>query len=137
LIVRILTHEFAHVETLERARRWLIQAGFDPARIEVHTHGTPRIVVAVGPGEGAEVEMVLRAVEAGDPDGSPSFWDLARQQHVYPQPEPTADQVARVPHSTTFVIGWRPVDSQLEVTQLSTDVAREVAFLQQWVQQWD
>ena len=38
-IVRYVTHQFAHLETLERARRWLVQAGIDPGRIEARTHG--------------------------------------------------------------------------------------------------
>jgi hypothetical protein len=76
--VRYITHEFAHAETLDRAQRWLIQAGFDPNRIEVHHQGIPRIAVAV---------------------------------------EPAAES-----SSASFVVGWRPVDSDNEVTQASTDV---------------
>ena len=53
--MRYVTHQFSHVETLERARRWLVQAGIDPSRIEAHTHGMPRISVAVEGQADAEV----------------------------------------------------------------------------------
>ena len=75
--MRYITHEFAHPETLDRARRWLVQAGFDPSRIEAHSHGVPRLAVAVEPGEAAEVAMLIDAAEASDPDGFPSFLELA------------------------------------------------------------
>ena len=90
--MRYITHEFAHTETLDRAQRWLIQAGFDPNRIEVHHQGIPRIAVAVEPGEAAGVELVINAAESSDPEGLPSFWDLARQHHIYPEnQEPAVD----------------------------------------------
>ena len=44
-IVGFVTREFVQLETLERAKRWLIEVGFHPSRIELHTHGTPRITV--------------------------------------------------------------------------------------------
>jgi len=126
--VRYITHEFAHPETLDRAQRWLIQAGFDPGRIEVHHQGIPRIAVAVEPGEAAGVEMVISAAESGDPEGLPSFWDLARQHHIYPEnPEPAIDAAAHS-SSASFVVGWRPVDSENEITQASTDVELQKAF---------
>src|SRR5437763_4395324 len=95
LAVRYITHQFAHPETLDRARRWLIQAGIDPSRIEAHPHGTPRLAVAVEPGEAAEVALLIDAAEAGDPDGFPSFLELARQQHIYPQVMEPHDSVAK------------------------------------------
>jgi hypothetical protein len=131
-IVRYITHEFAHTETLDRAQRWLIQAGFDPNRIEVHHQGIPRIAVAVEPGEAAGVELVINAAESGDPDGLPSFWDLARQHHIYPEnPEPAVDAAAES-SSASFVVGWRPVDSENEVTQASTDVELQKEFRERW-----
>ncbi len=118
--MRYITHQFAHLETLERARRWLLQVGFDASRIEAHTQGIPRLAVAVEPGESAEVELVLDAAELTDPEGNPSFWDLARQKHIYLQPaaDPWQFSEASQPHS--FVVGWRPIDSEREVLQTST-----------------
>ena len=130
--MRYITHEFAHTETLDRAQRWLIQAGFDPKRIEVHHQGIPRIAVAVEPGEAAGVEMVISAAESGDPDGLPSFWDLARQQHIYPESQEPAVEPAAESSSASFVVGWRPVDSDNEVTQASTDVELQKAFGERW-----
>ena len=68
--MRYVTHEFSHVETLERARRWLIQAGINPNHIEAHTQGVPRISVAVEGAEAAEVQFVISVAESSDPDGA-------------------------------------------------------------------
>jgi hypothetical protein len=132
LFVRYITHDFAHPETLDRAQRWLIQAGFDPGRIEVHHQGVPRIAVAVEAGEAAGVEMVINAAESSDPEGLPSFWDLARQHHIYAEgPEPTVEPEVQS-SSASFVVGWRPVDSENEVTQASTDVDLQKGFRERW-----
>jgi len=121
-----LSHQFAHLDTLERARRWLLLAGIEPARIEVHTDGIPRLSVAVHEGESAEVELLIAAAESADPDGNPSFWDLARQKHIYPEsPQPTAADETR---SQSFVVGWRPLDSDEEITQATTDVDLQRAY---------
>jgi hypothetical protein len=120
--MRYITHQFAHLETLERARRWLIQAGIDPSRIEVHTQGIPGLGVAVLPGESAEVEMIIGAAESSDPEGNPSFWDLARQKHIYRE---TAEAGGKSPESEephSFVVGWRPIDTKREVSQVSTEM---------------
>ena len=115
--MRYVTHQFAHLETLERARRWLVQAGINPSRIEVHTQGLLRITVAVEAGEAAEVEQIFDVAESSDPDGTPSYWDQARQQHVYPQQPLPADGTAGAAQSESFVVGWRPLDAEQEVTQ--------------------
>ena len=69
-IVGYVTREFAHAETLERAKRWLIEVGFLPSRIEVHTHGTYRITVSVESGQFDEVQRMLDAVATADPEGA-------------------------------------------------------------------
>lgn len=131
-LLRYITHEFAHDETLDRAYRWLIQSGFDPARIEAHHHGVPRLVVAVEAGEAAGVEMVIHAAESGDPDGMPSFWDLARHHHVYHESQKSAATSEPETRSASFVVGWRPVDSENEVAQASTDVDLQKAYRDRW-----
>jgi hypothetical protein len=127
--VRYVTHQFAHAETMERARRWLIEAGFDRGRIEVHHHGIPRMAVAVEPGQAAEVERIIDAAESSDPDGSPSVWDVVRQQHIYPEATPQGD-VPEATHSESFVIGWRPQDSAREVSQQTTEDERQWLYRQ-------
>ncbi len=124
--MRYMTHQFAHIETLERARRWLVQAGIDPGRIEARTQGILSLAVAVEPGESAEVQRIIDAAESSDPDGSPGIWDAASQRHVYPQ----ADTATAVPgnavhHSESFVVGWRPEDPAREVTQTDTELQKE------------
>lgn len=80
-----VTHQFANTETLDRARRWLVHAGFDPSQIETITMGAPRIAVRVGSGEAAEASLIIDAAELSDPHGNPSFWDL--RGSVAPEPD--------------------------------------------------
>jgi hypothetical protein len=107
--MRYVTHHFAHLETLELARRWLVQLGFDPGLIETHTDGVPRIAVAVQPEESAEVELVINAAELTDPNAWPSFWDVARQDHIYPEHDAKAGELP-LHHARTTAIGWHPED---------------------------
>ena len=127
-IVGYVTREFAHLETLERAKRWLIEVGFHPSRIEVHTQGTPRMTVSVEPGQADEVERVLDAVASSDPDGSPSFWDHSRHPHGDPKPEKPAQLPTEALHSETFDIGWKPLDPEREVTQSSTETDKQKSY---------
>jgi hypothetical protein len=117
--MRYLTHQFAHLETLDRARRWLVHAGFDPSQIEVMTDGIPRIAVKVAPGQAAEAEFIIDAVELTDPEGLPSFWDLARQPHVYPEHKTEVEAIPPDMGPKTFVVGYRVPDERPE---LGTDV---------------
>ena len=80
--MRYLTHQFAHSETLDRARRWLIHAGISPDRMEVHHYGVPRLAVTADAAEVQSIEMIIRIAEMNDPDGLPGFWDLARLDPV-------------------------------------------------------
>jgi hypothetical protein len=122
--VRYVTNQFAHIETLERARRWLTQSGIDPARIEARTHGIFSLSVAVEPGESAEVQRIIDAAESSDPDSPPSIWDLASEQHVHPQGDNSIVAAANTSHSESFVVSWRPQDAEREVTQTDTELQK-------------
>jgi hypothetical protein len=126
--VRYVTHQFSHIETLERARRWLVQAGIDPSRIEAHTHGTPRISVSVDGAEAVEVQLVIDVAESSDPEGSPGIWDLARQKHIERQGVARSESPTSAAHSESFVVGWRPQDAEREVTQTDTEVQLQKDF---------
>jgi len=108
---KYVTHQFAHQETLDRAERWLRQVGVDPGRIEIHRDGVPWISVMATPEQSAGVEMIFKAAELNDPDGWPSFWELARVPHPHVEPVP-ADEAT----DTTVVtarpspVGWHPPD---------------------------
>jgi len=107
-----LTHHFAHLETLDRAYRWLIQIGFDPARIELHRDRNPSISVRASQDQQAEAELIFEAAELNDPDGWPSFWERAKtpQPHFEPTPESaTASTVISVRPSP---VGWNPPDRE-------------------------
>jgi hypothetical protein len=128
-IVGYVTREFAHAETLERAKRWLIELGFHASRIEVHTHGTFRLTVSVDSGQADEVERVLDAVAAGDPEGAPSFWDHTKHQHGDPKHAAPVIPPGSAPlPSETFNIGWRPLDPEREVTQTTTEIEKQKDF---------
>lgn len=126
--MRHVTREFAHAETLERAKRWLVEIGFHPSKIEVHTHGSFRITVAVESGEADEVDRVLDAVAAGDPDRAPGFWDAAKPHQAEPNQAHTVVPGAGTLPSETFDIGWRPLDPDLEVTQTSTENEKQKLY---------
>lgn len=103
------THHFAHPETLSRARSWLTRLGFHPHQVTAHTSGIHRLALAVAPGQADEIRMLINAVERTDPDGFPSFWEMARQPHAAPDPADEPDATpAESPHAT--VIGWHPPD---------------------------
>ena len=99
--MRYMTHQFAHVETLERARRWMVQAGIDRSRIEARTQGILSLAVAVEAGESAEVQRIIDVAESSDPDGYPGIWDLASRRHVDPQAD-TATSRSR--HRDAFAL---------------------------------
>jgi hypothetical protein len=109
-----MSHQFAHPETLDRARRWLVHAGFDPSQIEVITDGIPRIAIKLGPGQGAEAAMIIDAVERTDPDGLPSFWDLARQAHVHTEHTIAAETLGAETEPSTFIVGYQVPDDRPE-----------------------
>jgi len=104
-----VTHHFANLETLSRARAWLSRLGFGPGNMEAHTDGIPRLSVAVEPSRLSGVEMVLSAVERSDPRGWPAFWDVAHQAHLYPVRK-RSDRARAIGRQGTTVIGWHPTD---------------------------
>src|SRR5579883_1406121 len=109
--MRYITHQFAHLETLERARRWLVQLGFHPDLIEVNTHGTPRITVASDRERLLEAELIINAAEHGDPDGWPCFWEMTRL--VQESPGKVAPEILPALHTTrSTAIAWSPVDAR-------------------------
>lgn len=128
--MRYLTHQFAHLETLERARRWLVHAGFDASQIEVMTDGIPRIAVRVAPGEAVEAELIIGAAELTDPDGLPSFWDLARQKHIHTKVEPVAEETGlNGVQSRTFVVGYKVPDDRPDMGSSVTAIAMRDAYI--------
>jgi len=103
-----MTHRFAHVETLQRVHRWLVQMGFDPSHIEVHESGTPWIALEMHPAQRVEAELLIDAAERTDPQGQPGFWDLVVLPHVDTGGGPGADQLCH--RAMTTVIGWHDPD---------------------------
>lgn len=118
-----ITHHFAHVETLDRAARWLFQIGFEPGQIEVHREGTPRISVRAAWERMGMAEKIFNAAESTDPEGWPSFWHLSRVPHPHFEP---AESVAgpTVQTARSSAIGWSPPDR--DVNRVSDSGVAEI-----------
>jgi hypothetical protein len=104
------THHFAHHETLRRACDWLARLGFHADHTRSESGGTPWLAIPVGPGQYAEVALLVNAVERTDPQGWPSFWDEAALTHSAPGAAGRTDgpALAEAHHA---VIGWHPIDT--------------------------
>jgi hypothetical protein len=125
--MRYLTHQFAHSETLERARRWLIHAGVSVDRMQVHHQGVPRLAITAEPAEVQSIEMIIRIAEMNDPDGLPGFWDLARLEPAGPEVgEETATPTAPM-NPASFTIAWHPVDATGD-EELRTQIEAQKAY---------
>lgn len=103
------THYFANNESMLRARDWLSKLGFGPENMESHTHGIPRLSVAVEWDRWPVVEMLINAVERSDPRGWPGLWDVTHQAPVYPAARMDEGMAEASPVGTT-AIGWHPND---------------------------
>jgi hypothetical protein len=128
--VRYLTHQFTSTETLDRARRWLLDAGVSPERMLAHHHGIPSITVAVETGEADGVEMVVRAAAMEDPSGLPGFWDLARLNPVHEDVIEPAESPPSASAPSTFVLHWEPVEPSLVDEGESLEVSLQRAYQQ-------
>ena len=73
------------------------------------------------PAQSAEAEMIFKAAERSDPDGWPSFWELARMPH--PHVDPTADDPLT---GTTVVTAW-PSAHRLAPARRHRDRRRDAA----------
>jgi hypothetical protein len=105
-----ITHQFAHCETLDKAERWLLQLGFQPGQIEVHRDGVPWISVLVSGDQWDEAQMVFEAAELNDPDGWPSFWQLAKMPHPHFDAPPLDATASAVVTARPSPVGWHPDD---------------------------
>lgn len=107
---KYVTHYFAHLGTLERAERWLLQRGFSRDQIETHREGVLWISVLAAPVRAEEVELIFGAAEHNDKDGWPSFWDLAKMPrvHIEPGEDATATAVFIIKRSP---VGWHPIET--------------------------
>ncbi len=121
--MRYVTHQFAHAETLDRARRWLIRAGFDPGRIEAHTRGILSLAVAVLAGEAAEARRIIDAAESSAPDGHPGIWELTGRRQVVLRADPApAVATLTLPHS--FAVGWHPQDADRDGADIGLELLK-------------
>jgi hypothetical protein len=130
--MRYLTHQFAHPETLDRARRWLIDAGVSPDRMHVHRHGVPRLTVAVEPVEVPGIELVIHAAENDDPDGLPSFWELARiEPDAVPRDRDGLDAPTVPEYRTSFLLEWHPLDREFD-EETRRQIELQEAYREMW-----
>jgi hypothetical protein len=106
----LLTHTFAHRETLSRAHSWLTQVGFHPRQLESNSLGSPRIVIVDEPHRLAAAKMLINAAEHADPDGFPGLWEQAREFQGTPQTGYRADLASESSKPHSSALGWHPLD---------------------------
>lgn len=126
--MRCVTHQFTSTKTLDRARRWLLDAGVAPERMLVQHQGIPRIAVAVERGEADGIEMVIRAAAMHDPGGLPGFWDLARLKPVHEDVIEPAESPPSASSPSSFVLHWEPVVPRLDEKAESLEVSLQMAY---------
>lgn len=112
-----ITHQFAHLETLDRAQRWLLQIGFQPGQIEVHREGSPWISVHASSQILGEAEQIFDVAELTDPEGWPSFWDLAKVPYPHFEPTPESATESVVLTARPSPIGWHPDDRAIALEE--------------------
>jgi hypothetical protein len=91
--------------------------------------GIPRIAVLLAPGQAAEAGLIIDAAELADPEGPPSFWDLARQPHVYHDHHTEAEPIPEDLESKTFVVGYHVTDDRSDLVTSVTAIEMRDAFL--------
>ena len=105
-----LTHHFAHPETLARFKTWLTHLGIKHHPAASHDSGIPRIALKVDPSQLDAIGMLISVVERNDPDGFPSFWEIAAVPHTRGV-EPETKAMAEGHQAGFAVIGWHPNDT--------------------------
>jgi hypothetical protein len=126
--MRYVTHQFAHMETLERARRWLVHAGFDPSQIGVMADGVPRIAVKVSGGQAVEAELIIDAAELTDPIGPPGFWQLPSLERESSRRAIEHKSLPEEFQARTFVVGYHAPNERPEDAGITLEAMQE-AFL--------
>jgi hypothetical protein len=77
-----LTHRFGSVETLERARYWLTQRGFEVARSDSPEHDETRLAMSLDLSEVSAALALIDSIERADSKGWPSVFDRPTTLHL-------------------------------------------------------
>ncbi len=128
--MRYVTHQFAHSETLDRARRWLREAGIAPDRMYVRGAGVPRLAVAAEPGEVDGIELVIHAAEMAHHLSSPSH--ETRGEADSPAAGEPMDPAPPRRELASFALHWHPVDLAGDTEVVSAEVELQTAFQKRW-----
>jgi hypothetical protein len=128
--VRYVTHQFAHSETLDRARRWLREAGIAADRMYVRRDGMPRLAVVAEPGEADGIELVIHAAEMADHLSSLSH--EAHREAVGPAAAEPMDPTPPHRELASFELQWHPVDQAGDTEVVSAEVELQTAFQKRW-----
>jgi hypothetical protein len=129
--VRYVTHRFAHAATLDRAQRWLIDAGIAPDRMQARHHGVPILAVAAEPGQVDGIEMVIDAAELADPDGTPGFWHVARVEPTGTAIREGTSSPEAQQRQASFLLTWQPVD-KIADEAVRSHIEELKALLERW-----
>ena len=126
--MRYLTHQFATLKPLNVPGAGWFTRGSTRAQIHATIDGIPRIAVLVAPGQAAEAGLIIDAAELTDPEGLPSFWDLARQPHVYHDHHAETEPVPGELESKTFVVGYQVPDERSDLVTSVTAIEMRDAY---------
>jgi hypothetical protein len=78
-----LTHRFGSVETLERARYWLTQHGFEVARSDFAEHDETRLSMSLDLSEVSAALALIDSIERTDSRGWPGLFELPTTLHLH------------------------------------------------------
>jgi len=103
----LLTHHFGSVETLERARNWLVQNGIEVVRSGSPEHDETRLVMRLGLPQVSAALALIDSVERADSEGWPGFHDRPKKLHVHAAPsQKQAEELASTKAASP--IHWEP-----------------------------
>ncbi len=109
--MRYMTHHFAHVETMQRARRWLVELGFDSTRIHTHGEHHPWMTILDTADRLAQARVIINAIEHGEHGKRHGVWDRPRDADHVEHHHGAHVHVHAHEHHESVTIGWHPPDS--------------------------
>jgi len=89
-----LTHRFGSLETLDRARYWLIRHGFEVDQSDEAEHDETRLTMRLDLSEVSAALALIDSIEQTDPAGWPGWLDGPRTVHAHaPHARPVSGSV--------------------------------------------
>jgi hypothetical protein len=77
-----LSHRFGSLDTLARARYWLIRHGFEVTSTESESHDVSRLSLKVDFSQMSAALALIDSIEQSDPEGWPGFLTPSKTIHA-------------------------------------------------------